>query len=153
MNTLMLIDRIDKYCKRGKYPTSPLERFAIGFYQIHQGIGWEGTDSSYEAYAAAIIHFLGVTTQLDLPIHELLPEDLNIFFPEYNDLLYCLSRAQQMVFYQARVNNTKRSKSRNNPEQLYLDLTRVIICLLQRIPKKKLKQAFETAFEIMEGNL
>ncbi len=152
-----------KWCRknfsRGRHTTTIYDRFAIALYQIYQGLGWKSdfrNDSQYESYAASIVHFMGIGEMMQLHLEDHLPQDLKTFVAvddSNTNLLYHISRAQQMVFYYKRVNNTRRGKSRYNPKQLEKDLATVIQILCCRIPGAKMPAAFELAMKIMTGVL
>src|SRR6266550_1127295 len=69
-NILELQEWVRFYDINGKYPANILERFAIGIYQIKDGMEWKDTLNKNESWCAAFIHFLTVAEKLNLPIED-----------------------------------------------------------------------------------
>jgi hypothetical protein len=144
------------YHRYNKYPCSFDKRFAIGFYQIYQGIVWDGLNR-YESFAAGAIHFLITLEALDLSTvdipRNLLSEDSA--YINWQTLMLHLSRAQQHVLYRYQLEikkGTSRS-TRFNPELLAKDLSFAIDALICAIPCDSRAQAIFDATEIMTRRL
>lgn len=146
------------YERRNKFPATLLNRFAIGFYQIHQGMSWkDGGINKYESYAASVLHLMMVAVRLDLPIEDyvkigLKEYPLYLMENECYHLLKNLSAAQQMLFYANKNNKTKRS-SRYSPDKLNQYLSRAIFILISIIPPELRTECFEKASAIMTKEL
>lgn len=147
------------YEEQNKFPATILNRFAIGFYQIHQGMLWkDGGVNKYESYAAAILHFIMVAVRLNLPIDE----QLEISFKEYGskfihssaeDLLCKLSCCQQQLIYGCNTANKTKRKSRYDKDKLAKNLGEVIKILMEIIPAEYRIECFEKASSIMTREL
>ena len=155
-NLIELLNWARDYHKTNKYPCDFLKRFAIGFYQIYQGIAWKDNDNRYESFAAAGIHFLVCSeiVNLNLEQHKSLPVDL-LELSQWSispvDLLFHLSRAQQMLIYLD--NKTTTRKSRYNQKLLALDLSESVKILFSAIPQNNRNLAINDAINIMTGIL
>lgn len=146
------------YEERNKFPATILNRFAIGFYQISQGIAWkDGGRNKYESYAAAALHFCMVAVRLELPVDdnmEIKLKDFPVKFIEHSavELLYNLSAAQQQLFYASPSNKTQRA-SRYNKDKLARCLGEAIIILIGLIPVEYRSDCFELSSTIMTKGL
>lgn len=147
-----------EYNQFNRYPVSPRGRFSIAFYQIYQGMHWEQQGpvnaNANEGFASACVHLLLTAEQLNLYPEVVAGNLLSIETKliDYRSLLFHLSRAQQMIWYAAGVNNVKR-KSRYNPRQLLFDITDSIKELMGCIPTYLRSTAIEHATDIMTGKL
>ena len=143
------------YHRNTKYPSGLERRFAIGFYQIYQGMEWKNSASADESWAAAACHFLMVGEHLNLGIEQHLPRDIITWSKtSFTDaLLHDLSLAQQHIVYATNPSKIKR-KSRYNPEILEKTLANVIgMCLGGRIRPNNRSKAIYDATSIMAGVL
>lgn len=137
----------------------PLHRFAVGIYQIGQGMSWTNSDvTREESMASACIHFIGALNLMGCPIENYVPRDLDHIPYEgknidYRRLMYCISVAQQQVFYHWCGKSTSRSKSRYNAKTLATNVAEVIMILLESIHKEDREEAIFNATEIMTGAL
>lgn len=146
------------YDRRNKYPVDILKRFAIGFYQISQGMNWkDGGVNKYEGYAAGVIHFIIVAEKSGICVDN----GLDLYLKDFKDvrldhsaygILMNLSTTQQMLFYAGNPNNTKRNK-RYDPAKLSEHLGRAIFLLICAIPKEVREEAFNVASKIMTKEL
>jgi len=149
-NSFELYDWMVAYERTNKYQVNPVQRFAIAIYQIYQGEDWKTTDSSYESYAASIIHFIGTAVLMKVELD--LPTNLNSFNGQSGELLYYISKAQQQIVYGNPTNRNSRSL-RYSAKKLKVNLERIILLLCNRIPHAKMAQAFEDATAIITGVL
>lgn len=148
------------YDRNNKFPQDTLTRFAIGFYQIHQGIGWGDRGvNKYEGFAAAAIHFFIVAERLGLSNLDASLEIKLTEFPEIDywgetakRLLFNLSVAQQQVMYGAKQYKTQR-KSRFDKSKAAGALGKVLCDLIGLIPTKLRTQAFNVASMVMTKEL
>jgi hypothetical protein len=148
------------YNRRNKFPADNLKRFAIGFYQIHQGIGWKDNGiNKYESYAASVLHFIMLCEQMDLDFINYINDSINLYqidqWPRYysfDGLLFNLSAVQQQLFYANSSNKTKR-KSRYNKDKLTRCLTECIVKLNGLIPEEHRNICYYTASKIMTEEL
>ena len=157
-----LVEWCQEYRKSPRCNTiDPMRRFAIGFYQIYQGMKWRGTASEDESFAAAFMNFLMVIDLLDLHIEESMKGDLlnwglsNIRCYSLNfheDLLYTLSHAQQMLVYYSDRTGIKR-RDRYDKNILTTELVIAIGILIDRIPKNKRAEAIFNATSVLTGEL
>ena len=146
-NILELQEWVSFYDKNGKYPANILERFAIGLYQIKDGMEWKDIVNKNESWCAAFIHFLTVAEKLGLPIEQEIKEDtLDIGF------LLFISRAQQDIFYKHNAGKTQRS-SRYNEERLTVNLGKILSICYSKVPKEERPEGFYNATSIMLGKL
>jgi len=131
---------------------SVMERFAIGIYQIYQGLDWKGTHCAYESWAAATIHFIATAEMFDVGVENHLPSKLSGDVGVRRDdakLLWHISRAQQYVFYGYLGKKTKRSERRASNEALADALGELVQHTLCRIPPFRRQEAFELAEEVI----
>ncbi|HEX9232697.1 MAG TPA: hypothetical protein VF849_01475 [Blattabacteriaceae bacterium] len=152
-NILELQEWVRFYDINGKYPANILERFAIGIYQIKDGMEWKDTLNKNESWCAAFIHFLTVAEKLNLPIEDKISLSLPAFGAILNEnLLLNLSRAQQDIFYKYNSGKTQRS-SRYNSERLTINLSKVLSICYCKVPKEERPEGFYNASSIMIGKL
>ncbi len=144
-NILQLQEWCSFYDKYGKYPANILERFAIGLYQIKDGMEWKDILNKNESWCAAFIHFLTVAEKLNLSV-EIKDNVLDI------GMLLFVSKAQQDVFYKYNSGKTQRS-SRYNPERLTINLSKILSICYSKVPKEERPEGFYTATYIMLGKL
>lgn len=144
------------YHRYNKYPCSFDKRFAIGFYQIYQGIVWGGLNR-YESFAAAAIHFLITLEALNLSTvniaRDLCSEDSA--YINWEMLILHLSRAQQHILYryQLEIHKGTSRSTRFNADVLAKDLSFAIDALICGIPCDSRAQAIFDATEIMTRRL
>lgn len=145
----------------------PLQRFAIGFYQIHQGIKWADTSSEDESFMAAAVHFacvaeaLGLSSHYGIFKHYKLIDTMPYNYADVNhgqngdwkSLIEMVSEAQQHVFYEWMGSGTSRSKSRYDPDRLGILIGRIVFFLISMVAKSQRGVALEEATEIMTGAL
>lgn len=152
---LELMEWCSDYNRRTQYPSAALKCFAIGFYQIHQGMEWkDGGLNKYESYAAAVLHFLRLSEQLQLPVEGALAGKFENFLylsldTVAYDLLRHLSATQQQLLYQSSFNKVKSRKSRYNADFLTHRLYLCIYSLVRAIRPDLRSEAFYTASKIM----
>lgn len=146
------------YNRRNKFPADNLKRFAIGFYQIHQGMSWQDNGpNKYESFAAAILHFIMVAEKLELQLDGINSDTMKyaMYVPIRHiayELLQNLSAAQQMLFYSNPTNKTKRS-SRYDKNKLDSFLVYSITHLIKAIPVHMRTECFYLASKIMTDEL
>jgi len=141
-----------------KYPSDEMRRFAIGFYQLYQGIDWGNSASADESYAAAAIHFLVIGEMLNLDIETYAPTELRVLVYSrstslYMSLLRNLSKAQAMLVYMTNDENVVNRKSRYNPDTLASCLGEAVRLCFRLIRPLDRAKAIETATQIMTGVL
>ena len=164
MKSIKTTDLIDlqiwcrEFSYKTKYPADEMRRFAIGFYQIYQGIEWKDTASSCESYAAAAIHFLMVSEMLELDVETYLPRDLGDSAYGTTDgvfkcLLYKLSKAQSYLVYMTNEKNIVNRKGRYDPSKLCSCLSSCISHCFGLIRPADRAKAVELATQIMTGVL
>jgi hypothetical protein len=148
------------YDRRNLHPCDFFVRFAIGFYQIYQGIEWKDKYNKNESLAAASVHFIIVAEKLNLNLEEHLNK--NIANWDYNSdinwkQLFCkLSKAQQHLFYHFKtfkLNPNYQRKTRYNPKVLNKLLAESIGFLIGAIEPDHRDMAIEDATKIMSGRL
>lgn len=142
------------YNRYNKFPATVLNRFAIGFYQIHQGISWKDNGKNkFESFAASVLHLCMIAETMNLAIEDYLMLNLDNFgrpsvIETSLDLLTNLSATQQQLFYGNPENKTKR-KSRYNEVLLTKYLSTSIDILISWIPVAYRKECFNLASKIM----
>lgn len=169
-NLVPLLNWARKYHRFNKYPCDALRRFSIGFYQIYQAMEWRSVPEApagvvghnrNESLASAALHFLICMEAAGLAAENKLPRDLMELqtLPFHaTPLLYCLSRAQQMLIYYTQSNGLPGLKktvraSRYKSTQLETDLAAAVKLLFQSIPSHQRAQAIEDASRIMTEKL
>lgn len=146
-NILELQEWVRFYDRNGQYPANILERFAIGLYQVYQGMEWKDIINKNESWCAAFLHFLTVAEKLNLPAVEKIKDNmLDIGF------LLFISKAQQDIFYKYNAGKTMRS-SRYNPERLTENLVKILSICYTKVPKIERAEGFNLASSIMIGKL
>lgn len=85
------------YIRYNKYPANIIERFAIGIYQIHQGMEWADAGNKAESFMSATLHFLMVGEMLKAGCY--MPETIETKPLNYQRLVYLISKIQQQIFY------------------------------------------------------
>lgn len=157
-----LITWVREYERATKFPVDILRRFAIGIYQIHQGIDWSvsrhhsfnDTTNKEESYAAAALHFLMVAERLSLNVDTMIDEIHFKHWPKRSmhecslSILRNISKAQQQLFYADKTNKTKR-RDRYNEDALRRALASLIIDLTSLIEPDNRSYAFYLAMEVM----
>lgn len=144
-----------EYHQHNSYPCAFDRRFAIGLYQIYQGMLWDGLNRN-ESFAAAAIHFIITLEAAD--ISPRLPEylvDLVTKHIDWKTVMLHVSRAQQHVLYgtQLRIKKGTARSTRYCPEQLRDDLSALIEILFAAIPSDQRAQAIWDATSIMTKRL
>jgi len=150
----------DYYLEDTRYPVKcPLHRFAIGVYQIHQGMDWhdkgEHGVNEYESFASAAVHFVITSEMCKLMVWNSPYWDLSkLETAELNHktTLYNISKAQQQLSYSIQPTRVSR-KSRYKPIILETCLRTLAFDLLRAIPSTKRAEAIENATTIMTGRL
>lgn len=147
---------------KNPYPVTMPIRFGIAVYQIGQGLEWEGSDSSFESFMAACVHFMCVGEAVDLWLENELGADLKRAVKHtyvqiskdqrYRDMLFDLCKAQQMVVYWT-TTDTERGKKRYDRKKFSVYLGNVIKHVLSLVPSNKMKSAIENATEVMTEKL
>ena len=146
-NILELQEWCSFYDRNGKYPATILERFAIGLYQIYQGMEWKDVENRNESWCAAFIHFLTLAERLKLPVELKLEQN-----PAGVGLLLFISKAQQDVFYKHNAGKTQRS-SRYNAGKLTDNLGKILSICYNKVPREERPTGFYHATSIMIGIL
>lgn len=160
-NVLECLNWCRVYNQFDLYPVDEIKRFAIGIYQIFQGLDWENIkdqDNRNESFASACIHFMLCSERLNLSIEAFITSDfelLHTYLIDYRNLLYHISRAQQMLFYgvRAKQQRTERHKARYKEIQLTKDMVEIVSILMGSIVSAQRQQAIEDATTIMVGKL
>jgi hypothetical protein len=147
------------YNRRNKYPATVDRRFAIGFYQIHQGISWKDHGvNKYESFAAAILHLVMTSEAVGHEGFEVKITEVKLSeFPDKSireealNLLAALSCAQQQICYGSVSNKVTTRKSRYNPSLLQKKLGESVRILLCCIPTELRKHCLLEASNILCG--
>lgn len=147
------------YHKHTKFPVDTKDRFAIAFYQIHQGIDWAEKNSTYnkhESFAAAAIHLLCVAEVLgmgmELEVELEIKSIPHMYIAEKAlRLLRDLSKIQQQLFYATAA--TERGRNRLNKVHTRECLGRCVTMLLGFIDPEQRKQALHDATTLMTKDL
>ena len=128
-----------------------LQRFAIGLYQIHQGMSWAETPSRSESYAAAAIHFCAVSELLGcdhLHGHIFEIESGPI---DFRALLYAISQAQQHVVYYTNGEYFKGRNKRFSQNAAGCALKYCVNTMIKAICIPDRAEAIDTAMRTMTG--
>lgn len=150
------------YEKNNKFPTDILKRFAIGIYQIHQGIDWsvsrhhsfQDSTNKEESFAAAALHFIMVAERLSLDIDKVIDEINFTKWPKRSigecsmRILRNISKAQQQLFYANPSNKTKR-RDRYKEDDLRRAIASLVLDLTSCIEPENRSYAFYLAMEVM----
>ena len=145
-NILELQEWVRFYDRNGQYPANILERFAIGLYQVYQGMEWKDIINKNESWCAAFLHFLTLAEKLNLPAAENIEDNTGVGF-----LLY-ISKAQQDVFYKYNAGKTMRS-SRYDEKRLTKNLSKILSICYSKVPSIERAEGFNLASSIMIGKL
>lgn len=161
--TAVVADWCREYQKKNPWPADFSKRFAIGLYQIYQGLVWDRSQppNIAESMMAGAIHFLMVMEELDLFWFDLLPKDLKLIETrdiECRDMLIRISRAQQHILYATQMKGkqgtvkTGRS-TRYDADLLCRDLSWLVRALVAKVPSHLREQGIEDATRIMTKRL
>lgn len=153
-NLFELLEWCQEY-KNSKRCTTcdPMRRFAIGVYQIYQGIEWRDSASGNESFAASFLHFLMVADILNLSVETCMKNELSTkvfsIYSPYQNLLYYISKAQQMLIYYSDSYGVGR-KSRYDKDDLTNSVSILLLILSGLIDDNK-GEAFYNAMMVMTG--
>ena len=162
-NWIEISDWCFRYNKYNKYPVSTSERFAIGIYQIHQGLDWqnltaavENEKNKAESYMSAFLHFK--MAQLSMKLDVWTKDDITSYttWPmawSAERILYLISKCQQQIFYFTKMQKTLRGKSRYNPEILNESFHLLQLRLIALVPSHCRGEGLYNASKIMMGIL
>jgi len=145
------------YQRYGKFPVDVKTRFAIGFYQIYQGIDWKDKVNRNESFASAFIHLMCCAEKLEIPTELHIPEHFENIKKVCIDsiavnLLRNLSKTQQQLFYSIG-NKTQRASKRLDFEGLTKALSSAMTDLIALIEPEDRKQAVWDATSVMTKEL
>jgi len=158
-DTMQLLAWCREYGREGPYRQNPVQRFAIGIYQIAQGMKWRGAKKNacasprHESYAAACIHFLVALEELEVDVWEHLPHKLTEVsddsgFFVWETLMFQISSAQRMISYSVHYKSTNTKwAARFDKDVLSLHTAEAVKILLSFIPSTKRKAALYDAME------
>lgn len=150
------------YIRHNKYPCDVLKRYAIGIYQIHQGLEWGDLLNKAESFMAAFLHFQMVAEHLNLALFDITDDSilkLETKPLQAERLLWLISKAQQQLFYAHKVQQTSltgakyQRASRYKPALLTSLLTELQTRLISMVPKDYRLQGLYHASKIMSGQL
>lgn len=147
------------YHLRNPWPADFSKRFAIGFYQIHDGFEWTGSPANVaESFCGAAVHFLITMEALQLSWAEYLPVDVKQILYENSrnteGLLCMLSRAQRHILYASQAFGVKGTvktsrTTRYNPIRLAVDLSWCITRLFAWVPVDHRSEGIQAATHLM----
>ncbi len=152
------------YQNFGIHKLTTAQRFACGVYQLHQGIGWLDVVAEYkqyESFAAAALHIMMTAESEKQCVAESPFWDVqnicewSFIKPDYRDITYLISSAQQQVFYNMFITGKPgyQRMTRFKPIELRDRLARLSRELFSVIPPGKRSEAIEQASSIMTRKL
>lgn len=140
------------YSRHNKYPTGFLERYAIGIYQIHQGMEWPDPMNKAESFMSACLHFLMVCEKLEINV--LLNPTAETNPPNFEKLLYLISKIQQQLYYFHKASSKNYQRASRFKKPLTEKLFQELINNLSSIPQRGYRsQGLFHASKIMSGAL
>lgn len=156
-----LLNWCGEYQKYGPRRWPVFHRFGIGFYQVGQGMRWDGSlDVAHQSFIAACIHWMCIAEVLRLkrfPV--LLPKDLqevDVRFLGWEQFLRTISAAQQQIFYrEASLENGEKSfrSSRYDSDIFCRLLVTSIEQSIALVPREKIPEHVFNETHIMTGRL
>lgn len=157
--TAVIADWCREYQKKNPWPADFSKRFAIGLYQIYQGLVWDKSQppNVAESMMAGALHFIMVMEELELYWFALIPVDLLLIEThdiECRDMLIRISRAQQHILYAAQMKGKKGTvktgrSTRYDEALLCKDLSWLTRALIAKVPTYMREQGIEDATNIM----
>lgn len=119
------------YQTDGTVPQPRNIRFAIGVYQISQGMSWKiASPVRWQSFCAAAMHFIMCASAYDIQIHDDMPdrlEDITEDFSGWESLLMSLGKAQQQIMYALQSSASSTRASRFNHVILRMRLYELIM--------------------------
>lgn len=134
----------EKYQFDGTVPQPGHVRFAIGVYQISQGMSWRiASPVKWQSYCSAAMHFMMCASAFDIDADNAMPETLEEVsnsFDGWEALMLALGKAQQQVVYSLHSSATSTRASRFNKAELERRLVKLITACLSLCPPKHREQ-------------
>ena len=144
------------YQAGGTVPQPPHMRFAIGFYQISQGMSWRmASPVRWQSFCSAAMHFIMCAEAFALPIDIFMPdrlEDIPEAWQGWEHLLLTLGKAQQQIVYALHSDGSSR-KSRFAPMNLQHYLHASIFQCFSLAPSEYREQGCFDEMKILNGDL
>ncbi len=117
-----LVSWCDMYQTSGTVPQPKHVRFAIGVYQITQGMSWTiASPVRWQSFCSASMHFIMCATAHDLRPHAWFPDRLDQIdtkFMGWENVMLRVGKAQQQVVYALHSSASSTRASRYNPAVL-----------------------------------
>lgn len=130
-------------------------RFAIGFYQISQGMSWHvHSPVRWQSFCAAAMHFIMCADAYDLNLD--MPEllgDLTQDWKGWENLLFTLGKAQQQVIYAGATSANSTRASRFSAASLHIYLTEAVEQCFSLVPPSYREQGCFDEMKILTGDL
>ncbi len=130
-------------------------RFAIGFYQISQGMSWRiGSPVRWQSFCAAAMHFImcaeAYGLHLDMPVSL---EDLPETWKGWEHLLLTLGKAQQQIVYAGVSSQNSTRVSRFSAAALHLHLSEAVEQCFALAPPLYRERGCHDEMKILLGDL
>jgi len=144
------------YYHRNAKVYNPREvRFAIGFYQISQGMSWEiHNPVRWQSFCAASMHFIMAADayKLNLDLPEFLG-DITETWKGWEHLFFTLGKAQQQVIYAGVTSANSTRASRFSEAALHIYLTEAVEQCFSLVPALYREQGCFDEMRILTGDL
>jgi len=130
-------------------------RFAIGFYQISQGMAWKITSPvRWQSFCAAAMHFLMCASAygVAIPMPEVL-EDYPEEWKGWETMLFTLGRIQQQVVYAGATSKDSTRVSRFSSDALQVSLASAISQCFSLVPPGRREECCFSEMYILTGDL
>jgi hypothetical protein len=150
-----LVDWCVYYQQHAKVYNPREVRFAIGFYQISQGMSWHiHNPVRWQSFCAAAMHFIMTASAYDitLPLPEHL-EDLTEEWKGWEHLLFTLGKAQQQVIYAGATSANSTRVSRFSAAALQVYLHTAVEQCFALVPSDMREQGCFSEMHILTGDL
>jgi hypothetical protein len=130
-------------------------RFAIGFYQISQGMAWKiANPVRWQSFCAAAMHFIMCAEAYNLALT--MPESLKDLTEEWlgwEHLLLTLGRAQQQVVYAGATSKNSTRVSRFSEDALRACLYTAVEQCFALVPSREREAGCYAEMHILTGDL
>lgn len=150
-----LVDWCAYYQQHAKVYNPREVRFAIGFYQISQGMSWHiHNPVRWQSFCAAAMHFIMTASDygITIPLPDRL-EDLPDEWKGWERLLFVLGKAQQQVIYAGATSANSTRVSRFSAPALQVCLGAAVEQCFALVPSDMRERGCFSEMHILTGDL
>lgn len=140
-----------------KVPHAKNVRFGIGIYQISQGMSWSiASPVRWQSFCSAAMHFIMCAHAYGIDMKGDFPETLGELpsdFAGWDQLLMCIGKAQQQVFYGMEDVLLSTRASRYSRDVLRMRLHDLVVACFSLAPAGYREQGCFDEMKILLGDL